>query len=343
MQEPSTTLVRSLTPDNLTTEQGGFVIPPSSPLSGVDDDSLGPAEPAKPPSPALPSPVARGTDTATEVPDNESCPAISRLSSPAHEDILNQPTPEPETGHPLTIASPSPRISSPTALGSKDGTSDHHPMGVQIAASETGTVIPPSEPQDSVKAETLLTSPEKPEAVISPATATPPPSAEVVPLPVREVSPGTSHASTLMEINIGSEAAFEPAVTMDKKQSWVDEQRDAEMDVDEELLNLIGEGDKLPSRSSHTSSEKQKLSPLEDRFTSSHPSVKQESAPGILVPFHPPATATTFPTSQEGISMLSRDTALSARDSETSTLKSDERSAPKKKVNYLTLVLGSLF
>jgi hypothetical protein len=333
-QESSTALVDSLPPDNSTTTvQGGFVTPASLPPSNAYDDSLGPAEPAKLPSPPLPSPKAQRMDIAMEAPDTES-PAIS--DSPARGDTLNQPTPEPEFGHPPTTASPSPRASSPAALSFQGGTSIHHLVGVQsTATSETGTVVPLPELQDSAKAETSPTSPEELEAVISPAAATPVPAAEVVSLPGPDVSPWTFHASTPMEINIDSEAALEPTFTTDSKQSRVDEQRHADMDVDEELLNLIG--DDLPPRSSHTSSKKQEPSSPEDNYPSSHPLVKEESAPSILVPPHLSPAAITFPTSPEGVSTHSPETALSARDS----LKLDERLAPKKKVTYLVLVFGS--
>ncbi|KAI0257634.1 hypothetical protein BJV78DRAFT_50525 [Lactifluus subvellereus] len=332
-QEPSTALADSLPPDNLTTTaQRSPVIPVSPPSSYVYDDPLGPAEPAKPPSPSLPSPEARRTDVALEAPDIESCPAISRLSSPAREDTLNQPTPEPETEPPPTTAPPSPRPSSPDASTFKDGISVRHPVAVQItAASETGTVVPLSELKDSVKAEPSFASPEDLEPTISPAVTTPAPAAEVISLPVLDVSPGTSHghAPTAMDIDSSSEAALELAVMTESKPSQVDDQRHADMDVDEELLNLIG--DDLPSRSSRSSFNKQESPPTEDK---PHSPVKPEDAPGILISSPPSPAATALPAPQEGVSMLSPDTALSARDSETSTLRLDERSVPKKKVSY---------
>ena len=333
IQEPSPALADSLPSDNLATTAHHCPVIPASPLlTNVYDDSLGPAEPAKPSSPPPPSPEARRTDIALGVPDIEPCPAISRLGSPAREDTLNQHTPEPETAPPPTTASPSPRPPSPDASSLKDGIDDHHPVVVQIAAaSDPGTVSPLLESKDSVKAEASLASPEELEVMTSPAVATPAPAMEVVSPPVLDVSPGTGHAPTAMDIDTRSEAALELAVITESKPSQVDDQRDAEMDVDEELLNLIG--DDLPSRSSHISCKKQESPPTEDKYPASHLPVKPEDAPGILISSPPSPAATIFPTPQEGVSMFSPDTALSARDSETSTLKLDERSIPKKKVS----------
>jgi hypothetical protein len=186
-----------------------------------------------------------------------------------------------------------------------------------------------------VKAES---SPEEPEVVISPTAATPAPTVEIISPPAPDVPSETRRASTLMEVSIASEAALEPSVTKDSKPSEDSEQREADMDVDEELLNLIG--DDTLSRNLHTSSTKQEPSSPQDKDPSSLLPVKQESTPSIS---HLSPTATAIPTSQEGVSMPSSDIALSARDSETSAVKLDERSAPKKKVSRLALASSSLF
>jgi hypothetical protein len=340
IQEPSTPLVDSMPPNLTATEQINSVTPAPLPSSDVYGVSLGPPESFKPLSPPLPSPTVHHTDVTTEAPDAEPRPAISGLSS--LEDTFNQSSPGPETGPPPTTASPSPRASSPTALGfaNVDSVSDHHPVEVQITAVSEIGVMPIPEHRGSVKAETSPTLPEELEVVISPAAATPAPAVEIISPPSPDLPSETRRASTLIEVSIASEAALEPAVTKDLKPSGDDEQRHADMDVDEELLNLIGDGPL--SRNLHPSPTKQEPSSPQDKYPSSLLPVKQESAPTILAPSHLSPAATTILTLQEGLSMLSPDTALSARDSEPSAVKLDERSAPKKKVSCLALVFNLL-
>jgi hypothetical protein len=222
-----------------------------------------------------------------------------------------------------------------------DSVSDHHPVEVQITAVSEIGVMPIPEHRGSVKAETSPTSPEELEVVISPAAATPAPAVEIISPPSPDLPSETRRASAFIEVSIASEAALEPAVTKDSKPSGDGEQRHADMDVDEELLNLIGD-DSL-SRNLHPSPTKQEPSSPQDKYPSSLLPVKQESAPSILAPPHLSPAATTILTSQEGLSMLSPDTALSVRDSEPSAVKLDERSAPKKKVSCLALVFNLLF
>jgi hypothetical protein len=118
---------------------------------------------------------------------------------------------------------------------------------------------------------------------------------------------------------------------MDSKLSQVAEQNHADMDVDEELLSLIA--DDLPSRTSHIMVRKHGSSSPDDKpLPSHHGPVKQEFAHGTFTPSCPSPAPSPSATDRERVSKPPPDIAISVHDSETSTLKPEERPTQKKKV-----------
>jgi len=191
----------------------------------------------------------------------------------------------------------------------------------------TGTDALVAESQNPV--ETSLTSIGEPE-VADPSVVTPP-VAEAIPHAVSD-SPSRTDSLFIPIINeIKSEPTQELDVAMDSKHGQVAEQDHADMDVDEELLSLIA--DDLPSRSSHIVVRKHGSSSPEDKPPPSHHGpVKQESAHGILTPLCPSPAPSSSAINPERISKPPPDIAVSVHDSETSTLKLEERPTQKKKV-----------
>jgi len=184
-----------------------------------------------------------------------------------------------------------------------------------------------------VDAPTSLTLIGEPETVKSPVTV--PPAVEAVSLPKPDGSPRADEAPIPVVNVIKSEATPELAVAMDANQTQDTEQRHTDMDVDEELLSLIA--DDLPSRHSQNMQRKQEPSSSENKLSLSYAPLKQEPVLGTLPPSHPSPGPTSFTISSETVSALSPDAAAFTRDSEASTLRSEERPPQKKKVNQVVL------
>jgi COMPASS component SPP1 len=128
-----------------------------------------------------------------------------------------------------------------------------------------------------------------------------------------------------------SEASLETGIALDSKQRQIAEQSPADMDVDEELLSLIA--DDLPSRSSRTMLRKHELSSSEDKRPPSYLApFKQESAMGTPTPSQPSPAPSSIAFNLETVSTHSPDPPVSARESEMSTMKLEERPTQKKKV-----------
>ena len=326
-QESSVALPESLPPDNdksLTTKHGGHVILASPSTSNVLDDDPSSAVLVKSPSPPPPHPNVRGTDIAQAVPDAELSPRIPDL--PPHEVAPYQPPSEHEAERPPATASPSPRPPSPAAPGPRDETNPDHPMEAYISsASETRAVASDPELEIPVNAETSFISSGVDEVARSPAAT--PPVAESSPLPVLDDLPKIDDASPSINIDDDDEAS-----AMDSKQSQIAEQRHADMDVDEELLSLIG--DDLPSRGSQSKSKKHEFVSSEGKHYSRSSFLKQESTLNTLTSpdSSPVVTAPALAIKQEKASVLPTDTAVGTRDSEISALKLEERQSQKKKV-----------
>ena len=318
-----------LPPDNLATAAPDRSVILASPSTlNAHDDHLGSAKPVQPPSPTLLSPDPHDIDITLTTQGIQSPPGTSRLSLHPREDALNPPASEQEA-RPPTTASPTPRALSPAASGLQNEISADQPVGVQVVAVfRTGTISPVAELQDSVDAQTSLTSPGELEAVNPPIAA---PTAGAVPPPITDDPPRAGHTPVPIIDGIKSEAAPEQDVTMDSKWSQVTEQSHADMDVDEELLSLIA--DDLPSRSPQTIPRKQHRSSSEDKRPPSYQAPPmQESALGSLTPSHPSPAPTFFAVNLERAPILSPDTAVATRDSEMSTLRPEERPTQKKKV-----------
>lgn len=320
-QESPVALPESLPPDSdkLTTAKhdGGVILASPSTLNALDDDSSS-AVLVKSLSPPLPDPKVHSTDIAQAVPDTESSPRIPDL--PPHEDAPYQPPSE--AGRLPATVSPSPRPPSPTP-SSKDETNPDHPIEVRISsASETRVAAYNPELEVPVNAETSLISSGVDEVVRSPAAT--PLVAESSSLPMPNDLPKIDDASRSININDDDEAP--------SRQSQSAEQRHVDMDVDEELLSLIGDG--LPSRGSQTKSKKHDF--VEGKHSSRSPLLKQESALTTLTSpdSSPVVTAPALAITQERPSVLT-DTAVGIRDSETSALKLEERSSQKKKAKHL--------
>ncbi len=333
MQGPSAALVESLPPDNLPT-----AVQESSSTSNVHDDHLGPVVPVKSPSPAPPpappSPDAHDANIALAVQGVHSPVGISRLNSSPLEDVSNPPRSEEEPYPPPTIASLLPRVLSPATKSFHNVVSADQPDRHRMApASETGHVTLVTELQDPVDAPTSLTLIGEPETVKSPVTV--PPAVEAVSLPKPDGSPRADEAPIPVVNVIKSEATPELAVAMDANQTQDTEQRHTDMDVDEELLSLIA--DDLPSRHSQNMQRKQEPSSSENKLSLSYAPLKQEPVLGTLPPSHPSPGPTSFTISSETVSALSPDAAAFTRDSEASTLRSEERPPQKKKVNQVVL------
>jgi len=165
----------------------------------------------------------------------------------------------------------------------------------------------------------------EPEAVISPGDI--PAAAETIHPPVPDSPPGTDHTPIPIINEIKSETDGELDVAMDTGQSQLAERTHADMEVDEAILSLLA--DDLPSRMPR----KQESSSSEDKPSPSHhPPLKQESALGTPTPSHPSPSPSSFAVNLEGASTLSPDAAFSTRETESSTLKPEERPTQKKKV-----------
>ncbi|KAI9445275.1 hypothetical protein H4582DRAFT_2125647 [Lactarius indigo] len=241
------------------------------------------------------------------------------------------PLPDPNSMKLNTLpppSSPSPHPPSPAFSGSRDETNPDHPMEVYMSsASETRAPAPNPELEAPANAETSLISSGVDEVVRSPAAT--PPVAESSPLPMLDDLPKIDDASLSINIDDDDEAS-----AMDSKQSQIAEQRHVDMDVDEELLSLIG--DDLPSRGSQTKSKKHEFVSSEGKHSSRSPLLKQEPTPNTIILPHssPVVNAPTLAIKQEGTSVLPADTAVGTRDSETSALKIEERLSQKKKVKH---------
>ena len=179
---------------------------------------------------------------------------------------------------------------------------------------ETHAAVSNPELDIPVTAETSLVSSGVDDVVRSHATT--PLAAESIFLSMPDGLPKINDAITLDD--------DDEASAMDSKQSQIA----ADMDVDEELLSLIG--DDLPSRGSQTKSKKHDFVSFEGK----HPSLKQEPTFNILS-LPDPSPVITVPAhaiKQEGASVLPTDTAVGTRDSEINALKPEERPSQKKKV-----------
>ncbi len=328
-QEPSVAQLDSLPPDSLITAVQDSPVILASPSTLTAHD-VGVAEPLKPLSlsPTLPSPDAHEKGTIQAAQGIQSSPAISRVSLPPHEDILNPPASEQETCPPPTTASPSPRALSPAVSDFQDGVRANQPVGDRMSTiPETGTVTLVAESQSP--AEISLTSSGELEAVDPPVPV--PPAAEAFTLAVSD-SPPRTDPSLIPAINkVKSEPALEVDIAMVSTHGKLAEQGHSGMDVDEELLSLIA--DDLPPRSPQVMLRNQRSSSPEDKHPpSSHVPLKQESAPDTLTPSCPSPAPSPFAINLEKVSTVSPDTTVSVRDSETSTLKLEERPTQKKKV-----------
>jgi hypothetical protein len=192
------------------------------------------------------------------------------------------------------------------------------------SASETRAVAPNPELEMPLNAQTSLISSGVDEVVKSPAT---PPVAESSPLPTLDDLPNIDDASRSINIDDDDEAS-----TMDSKQCQIAEQRHADMDVDEELLSLIG--DDLPSRGSQTKSKKHEFLFSEGTHSSRSPLPKQESTLNTLTSLDssPVVTAPALAIKQERASVFPTDTTVGTRDSGTSAV--EERPPQKKKAKH---------
>jgi len=326
-KEPSIPQVESVPPDNLTSAvQNSPVILASPPTSNVHD--VDNAKPVKSPSPPPPFLDEHEADTTLAIQDVRLFPTISRVGLPPPEDVLNSQSSEQEICPPPTTASPSPRALSPTVSDFQDGIHANQPVGDRVSpVPGAGTDALVAESQNPV--ETSLTPIGEPEAADSPVAV--PPVAEAIPHAVSD-SPSRTDPSFIPIINeIKSEPTQELDAAMDSKHGQVAEQNHAEMDVDEELLSLIA--DDLPSRSSHIVVRKHGSPSPEDKPPPSHHGpVKQESAHGILTPLCPSPSPSSSTVNPERVSKPPPDIAVSVHDSETSTLKLEERPTQKKKV-----------
>ena len=322
-QEPPVALPESSPLDNddsSTTKHGGRVILASpSTLNALNNDPSS-AGLVKSLSPPPPRPNVR-TDTAQAAPDTELSPRIPDL--PPHEDAPYQPPSEHEADPPPVTASPSPRPPSPAAPVSRDETSPDRPMEAWMSSgSETRAAASNAELEIPVNAETSLLSSGVDEVVRSPATS--PLVAESISLPMPDDLPKLDDASRSINLDDDDEAS-----AMDSKQNRIAEQKHVDMDVDEELLSLIG--DDLPSRGPHTKSKKHDFVSSEGKHSSL---LKQESTANTLSPpdSSPVVTVPAHAIKQERASVLPIDTAAGTRDSEISALKQEERPSQKKKV-----------
>lgn len=337
-EESSVPRVESLPPNSVTAAvQESPVVVASLPTWNTRDvGGAAAADTIKLPSPVLPS---RGeAETTLATPGIQSSPAISRVSLPPHENVLNPPASEQEACPPPTTASPSPRAVSPAISDFQDGMRANQPMDEQIfavAGTDTATLV--AESQDRV--DTSLISSGEPEATTSPVAV--PLAAEPTPLAVSD-SPHMTESPLIPIINeVKSEPAPELDITVDSKHGHVVEQGQAEMDVDEELLSLVA--DDLPSRSSQTMLRKQGPSPPDDKHAFSfHAPLKQEPAISTITLSCPSPAPSPFAMSLDRVSKLSPDTAVSVRDHETSMLKTEERPAQKKKVIQSMLTFAQL-
>ena len=326
-QESPVALPETLPPDDdksPTAKHGGRVILAPPPTLDALDDGPSPAVHVKSLTPPPPHPDVCSTGTSHTVPDIESSPRIPDL--PPHEDAPYQSPSEHQPEHPPATASPSPRPPSPATPDSGDETNPDHPMEAWISsASEPRAVASNPELEIPLNVETSLISSEVDEVVRSPAAT--PPVAESSPLPMLDDLPTIDDASRSINIDDDDEASVK-----DSKQYLVAEQRHAEMDVDEELLSLIG--DDLPSRGSQTKSKKHDFVSSDGKHFSRSPLLKQESTVNTLTSLDPSPVVTAFAPAikQERASVLPTDTAVGIRDSETSGLKLEERLPQKKKV-----------
>ena len=330
-QEPPVALPESFPPDSdnsPTTKHGGRVILASPSTLNTLDDGTSSAGLVKSLSPPPPRPNVR-TDTAHAIPDTELSPRIPDL--PPHEDAPYQPPSEHEADPPLTTASPSPRPPSPAAPGSGDETSSDRPMEAWISsAPETRATTSNPQLEIPVNAETSYVSSGVDEVVRSPATT--PLVAESSSFPMPDEPPKIDDTSRSLNLDDDDEAS-----AVASRQGQIAEQRHVDMDVDEELLSLIG--DDLPGRGSQNKLKKHDFVSSEGKYSSRSPLPKQEStfsaqsspdsSPVVTVPVH----AVTL----ERASVLPTDTAVGTRDSETSSVKLEERPSQKKKVNFTIL------
>lgn len=313
--------VESVLPENLTSAvQNSPVIPPSPPTSNFHNADT--AEVVKPPSPPPPIPDEHETDTTLAVQQIPSSPTTSRVSFPPPEYVLNPQSSEQEICPPPTTASPSPRALSPAVSDFQDGIHANQPAGDRMSP-VPGTHTDALVAQSQNPVETPPTSIKEPEAVDPPVAL--PPAAEAIPHAVSDSAPRTDPSLIPIINAIKSEPTPELDVAMDSKLNHAD------MDVDEELLSLIA--DDLPSRGSqimirnHGSS-----SPENKALPSHHAPVKQESAHGTFTPSCPSPTPSPSTINPERVSKPPPDIAVSVHDSETSTLKPEERPTQKKKV-----------
>ena len=341
---PSGALVEPLPPNNLPTPvQDSPVFMASSSKSNVHDDYLGPVTPVKSRSPTTLSPDVQNADIGLVIQCVQSPVgmSMSRLSLPPPEDVPNSPSSEQEPRLPPTTASLSPRAVSPATLSFKDVVNAGQPVPPRMtSASETSHVTLVTELQNPVDIPISVTSVGEPEAVKSAVTF--PPTVEAIPLPKLDGSPRADEAPIPVVNVIKSEAAQELGVTIDANQIQDTEQRDANMDVDEELLSLIA--DDLPSRHSQSTLRKQEPSPSEIKQSSSpHEPPQQEPVLNTLPPPHPYPGPSSFTIKSERFSTLSPDAAAFTRDSEASTLKPEERPPQKKKVNQSVFVFLLVF
>ena len=322
-KEPSIPQVESVQLDNLTSAvQNSTVILASPPTSNFHDVDT--AEPVKPPSPPPPFPDEHETDTTLAAQDVRLSPTISSVSLPPPEDDLNPQSSEQEICPPPTTASPSPQALSPAVSNFQDGIHANESAGDRVSpATGTGTDALVAESQNP--AETSVISVGEPEVVDPPLAI---PAAEAVHHAVSDSPPRTD--PSLIPI-IKSEPAPESDVTMDSKHSQVVEQNHADMDVDEELLSLIA--DDLPSRTSHIMVRKHGSSSPDDKsLPSHHGPIKQEFVHGTFTPSCPSPAPSPSAIDRERVSKPPPDIAVSVHDSETSTLKPEERPTQKKKV-----------
>jgi len=328
-KEPSVPVpqVESVLPDNLTSAvQNSPVILPSPPISNVHN--VGTAEVVKPPSPPPPFPDEHETDTTPAVQHVHSSPTISRVCLPPPEDVLNPQSSEQDICPPPTTASPSPRALSPTVSDFQDGIHANQPVGDRMSP-VPGTCTDALVAQSQNPVETPSTPIERPEAVDPPVAN--PPAAEAIPHAVSDSAPRTDPSLIPIINAIKSEPTPEFDVAMDSKHGQVAEQNHADMDVDEELLSLIA--DDLPSRSSQIMIGKHGSSSPENKaLPSHHAPVKQESAHYTLTPSCPSPAPSPSTINPERVSKPPPDIAVSVHDSETSTLKPEERPTQKKKV-----------
>lgn len=329
-QESPVASAESFPPDNNnspTTKHGGRVILASPSTLNSLDDGTSSTGLVKSLSPPPPRPNVR-TDTAHAIPNTELSPRIPDL--PPHENAPYQPS-DHEADPPLTTASPSPHPPSPAALGSGDETSPDRPMQAWISsAPETRATTSNPLLEIPVNAETSYVSSEVDGVLRSPATT--PLVAESSSFPMPDDPPKIDDASRSLNLDDDDEAS-----AVDSRRGQIAEQRRVDMDVDEELLSLIG--DDLPGRGSQSKSKKHDFVSSEGKYSSRSPFPKQEStfstlsspdsSPAVTVPVH---TVT-----QERVPVLPTDAAAGTRDSETSSVKLEERPSQKKKVNLTIL------